>query len=114
MSARSTIAALSGALVITFGAAALAPATAAPQVVPPSQAEPGDYPLNGHGTTPDYPLNGQGTTPRNSPKTAPETDERAEKSEKLGGGVATEVIDLVTGIIKCGLNIATDSVPCSL
>lgn len=103
MSARSTIAALSGALVLTFGAAALAPATAVPQVVPPSQAEPGDYPLNG-----------QGTTPKSSPKTAPETDEKAEKSEKLGGGVATEVIDLITGIIKCGLNIATDSVPCSL
>ncbi|MFI6221330.1 hypothetical protein ACIBEH_12325 [Nocardia salmonicida] len=103
MSARSTIAALSGALVITFGAAAMAPAIAAPQVVPPSHAEPGDYPLNG-----------QGATPKTSPKTTPETDERAEKSEKLGGGVATEVIDLITGIIKCGLNIATDSVPCSL
>ncbi|MFD4456467.1 hypothetical protein [Nocardia sp. NPDC058480] len=103
MSARSTIAALSGALLITFGAAALAPATAAPQVVPPSQAEPGDYPLNG-----------QGATPRSSPGTTPGTDQSSDKAEKLGGGVATEVIDLVTGIIKCGLNIATDSVPCSL
>ncbi|MFD3506392.1 hypothetical protein [Nocardia sp. NPDC058666] len=104
MSARSTIAMLSGAVVIGFGV--LAPvATAVPQVVPPSQAEPGDYPLNG-----------QGTTPKQSPKTAPGTDddETAEKTEKLGGGVATEVIDLVTGIIKCGLNIATDSVPCTL
>ncbi|TCJ99614.1 hypothetical protein [Nocardia alba] len=100
MSARSTIA----ALMITVGALAFAPTAAAvPQVVPPSHAEPGDYPLNG-----------QGTTPKNSPKTAPETDERAEKAEKLGGGVATEVIDLITGIIKCGLNIATDSVPCKL
>lgn len=104
MSARSTIATLSGALVLTFGAVAFAaPATAIPPVAPSAPTEPGDYPLNG-----------QGTTPKSSPQAAPETDERAEKTEKLGGGVATEVIDLVTGVIKCGLNIATDSVPCPI
>lgn len=103
MSARSTIATLSGALVLTFGAVAFAaPATAIPPVAPSAPTDPGDYPLNGQGT------------PKNSPQAAPEQDEKAEKAEKLGGGVATELIDLATGIIKCGLNIATDSVPCKL
>ncbi len=103
MSARSTIATLSGALVLTFGALAFAaPATAIPPVAPSAPTEPGDYPLNGQGT------------PKNSPQAAPQEDEKAEKAEKLGGGVATELIDLATGIIKCGLNIATDSVPCKL
>lgn len=106
MSARSTIATLSGALVLTFGALAFAaPATAIPPVAPSAPADPSDYPLNGPGTQ------------KNSPQAAPqkdETDEKAEKAEKLGGGVATELIDLATGIIKCSLNIATDSVPCTL
>ncbi|MGW4634204.1 hypothetical protein [Nocardia sp. NPDC004415] len=103
MSTRSTIATLSGALVLTFGAVAFAaPATAIPPVAPSSPTEPGDYPLNGQGT------------PKNSPQASPERSEEADKAEKLGGGVATELIDLATGIIKCGLNIATDSVPCTL
>ncbi|MFE3541781.1 hypothetical protein ACFXK0_02280 [Nocardia sp. NPDC059177] len=105
MSARSTIATLSGALVLTVGALAFAaPATAIPPVAPSAPTAPGDYPLNGQGT------------PKNSPQqhTEPERSEEAEKAEKLGGGLATEVIDLVTGVIKCGLNIATDSVPCTL
>ncbi|MFB7875850.1 hypothetical protein ACFC06_11405 [Nocardia sp. NPDC056064] len=103
MSTRSTIATLSGALVLTFGAVAFAaPATAIPPVAPSAPTEPGDYPLNGQGT------------PKNSPQASPEQSEEADKAEKLGGGVATELIDLATGIIKCGLNIATDSVPCTL
>ncbi|MFC4375240.1 hypothetical protein ACFO5K_14165 [Nocardia halotolerans] len=104
MSARSTIATLTGALLLTFGGVAVAaPVTAVPPMAPTAPTEPGDYPLNG-----------QGSTPKDTPRAAPETDERAEKAERLGGGVATEVIDLFTGVIKCGLNIATDSVPCSL
>ncbi|MFR9751198.1 hypothetical protein ACL02S_09190 [Nocardia sp. 004] len=43
-----------------------------------------------------------------------EHDRRAEKTEELGGRLATEIIDLVTGVIKCGLNIATPSVHCTL
>ncbi|MFC4125360.1 hypothetical protein [Nocardia rhizosphaerae] len=104
MSTRSTIATLSGALVLAFGAVTFAaPATAIPPVAPTHPTEPGDFPLNGNGTA-----------PKNSPQAAPERDEKAEKAEKLGGGVVTELIDLATGVIKCGLNIATDSVPCKL
>ncbi|MEV6214146.1 hypothetical protein [Nocardia sp. NPDC051833] len=104
MSARSTIATLSGALVLTFGAVAFAPpVTAIPPVAPSAPTDPSDFPLNGPGTT------------KNSPQAAPEKDEKAEKAEKaekLGGGVATVLIDLATGIVKCGLNIATDAVKC--
>ncbi|MFC6011277.1 hypothetical protein [Nocardia lasii] len=96
MSARSTIAALSGAVLISLGAPV---AVAAPQIIPPSQAEPGDYPLNGPGT---------------APRTGPGVDDQADKAERFGGGLATELIDLATGIIKCGLNLATDTVPCPL
>ena len=105
MSARSTIATLSGALVLTFGAVAFAaPATAIPPVAPSAPTAPGDYPLNGQGA------------PQTSPQqhTEPEKNEQAEKAEKLGGGLAAEVIDLFAGVIKCGLNIATDAVPCGL
>ncbi|WP_155980958.1 hypothetical protein [Nocardia sp. CNY236] len=41
-------------------------------------------------------------------------DERVEKTERLGGRLTTEIIDLVAGVIKCGLNIATPSVSCPL
>uniref|UniRef100_UPI002453E499 hypothetical protein n=1 Tax=Nocardia brasiliensis TaxID=37326 RepID=UPI002453E499 len=41
-------------------------------------------------------------------------DKKADKAEKLGGTVTTKVIDLVTGIVKCGLNIASPSVKCSI
>ncbi|MGW6425635.1 hypothetical protein ACWF82_23440 [Nocardia sp. NPDC055053] len=106
MSARSTIATLSGALVLTFGALAVAaPATAIPSVAPTAPTDQSDYPLNGQGTK------------KNSPQAAPgkdETNEKAEKMEKLGGGVATVLIDLTSGIIKCSLNIVTDSVKCKL
>ncbi len=102
MSTRSTIATLSLALILGFGAAeAAVPAAAIPPVAPSAPTEPGDYPLNG-----------QGTSPKNAP--GAEKNEQAEKTENLGGGLATEIIDLVTGAIKCGLNIATDSVPCPL
>jgi len=37
-----------------------------------------------------------------------------DKAENFGGSVFTEVIDLSTGILKCGLNLVTDSVPCPL
>ncbi|QIS05801.1 hypothetical protein F5X71_28975 [Nocardia brasiliensis] len=41
-------------------------------------------------------------------------DKKADKAEKLGGGLVNKVIDLTTGAIKCGLNIALPSVKCSL
>ncbi|GGK46026.1 hypothetical protein [Nocardia camponoti] len=107
MSARSIIVTVSGAVLISVGAGLTAAPTAlaapVPPVAPSAPAAPGDYPLNSQGTQ------------RNTPQQQPGAGNRqSEKVEKLGGGVATEVIDLVTGIIKCGLNLATDSVPCSL
>ncbi|WP_433200392.1 hypothetical protein ACQP1G_08380 [Nocardia sp. CA-107356] len=44
----------------------------------------------------------------------PKKDEKADKAEKLGGGVAGKVIDLVGSIAKCALNIVTNSVKCQL
>uniref|UniRef100_UPI00245788E8 hypothetical protein n=1 Tax=Nocardia brasiliensis TaxID=37326 RepID=UPI00245788E8 len=77
--------------------------------------------------TPTSPLAlGGGAAPRAGPSPArlPATqiddsatespDKQADKAEKLGGTVTTKVIDLVTGIVKCGLNIASPSVKCSI
>ncbi|GAA5041493.1 hypothetical protein [Nocardia callitridis] len=87
---RSMIVALLGALVLALGSGLLG--------APNALADNG------------YPFDGQ-----DSPGTqhAPKGDDQADKAEKLGGNVLNEVIDLATGIVKCGLNIATDSVPCS-
>ncbi|HLS79476.1 MAG TPA: hypothetical protein VK083_22070 [Nocardia sp.] len=41
-------------------------------------------------------------------------DELPRKAENLGGSVLEEVIDLSTGILKCGINLVTDSVSCPL
>ncbi|WP_405161218.1 hypothetical protein OG203_33390 [Nocardia sp. NBC_01499] len=57
----------------------------------------------------DVPLDGKGIDDSN-----PTKDKKADKAEKLGGTVTGQVIDLVTGIVKCGLNIATPAVKCDL
>ncbi|NEW41100.1 hypothetical protein GV793_19605 [Nocardia cyriacigeorgica] len=96
---RTTIVALSGALVLAVGPAVLATpaAVAAPQG---GQAQPA-YPFDGEEGT------GNGT---NQPK----KDERAERAEEFGGGLASEVIDLAANILKCGLNVVTPTVGCSI
>ncbi|MFE3444765.1 hypothetical protein ACFXNW_17180 [Nocardia sp. NPDC059180] len=94
---RTTIAALSGALVLAAGPAVLATpaAVAAPQ---------------GGQAQPAYPFDGDegGTTHE------PKKDERAERAEEFGGGLAGEVIDLAANILKCGLNVVTPTVGCSI
>lgn len=94
---RTVIVALLGTCAVAVGAFALqAPmATAAPIA-----------------TQVDFPFDGLGADD-GTPST-PKPDEQGKKAEKLGGTVTTEVIDLVTGIVKCGLNMASPAVKCSL
>ncbi len=94
---RTTIVALSGALVLAVGPAVLATpaAVAAPQG---GQAQPA-YPFDGE----------EGGSTRE-----PKKDERAERAEEFGGGLASEVIDLAANILKCGLNVVTPTVGCSI
>ncbi|WP_157195516.1 hypothetical protein [Nocardia tenerifensis] len=67
-----------------------------------------------HGTQVDFPFDGFGTDDAPGTPSAPKSDDKGPKAEKLGGTVTSKVIDLVTGVVKCGLNIASPSVKCSL
>ncbi|MBF6211037.1 hypothetical protein IU433_10990 [Nocardia puris] len=93
---RGAVAALFAAIVLGLATPVLPAATAAPG---PAQSDP----FAGL----------SGDTPSVSPERQ-EQDEKAEKAEKLGGGVTTKVIDLFTDVIKCGLNIATPAVKCKM
>ncbi|WP_194815164.1 hypothetical protein [Nocardia sp. XZ_19_385] len=87
---RSLVAAL-GALALTLGPVSTLPAGAEPVVINPGQQ------------------------PGAPGKSAPdEGEKKAEKAEKLGGGLVTKMIDLGAGVIKCGLSLASESVPCKL
>ncbi|WP_054815080.1 hypothetical protein [Nocardia arizonensis] len=89
------------AAVTAIAAAALGfgPATLVPAAAAPVERIPVSGPFDGlDGGAPD----------------AEPHDKRAEKAEKFGGELVTEVIDLITGVVTCGLNIATDSVKCRL
>lgn len=59
---------------------------------------------------PEFPLGNHRSTPQEQEK--PEPDKKAEKAEKLGGGIVTKIIDMGAGIAKCGLNIVAPSVKC--
>ncbi|MEV6069407.1 hypothetical protein AB0L82_22920 [Nocardia sp. NPDC052001] len=88
---RTGIVAVSGALLLALaGPMTMATATAAP-------------------ANPNYPLGPDPSTPGQQQK-----DEKPEKAGKLGGTVTTKVIDLATGVLKCGLNIALPAVKCDL
>jgi hypothetical protein len=88
---RAVIVALSGVLVLALGPVTLqAPEAAASPVTQVSDSV--------------FDFDGQGS----------KSDDKAGKAEKLSGNVTTKLIDLVAGIIKCGLNIASPSVKCSL
>ena len=97
---RMSVVAVSGALLLAVGSGSLAvaTATAAPDSVVQVQSPNSNYPL-----APDP------SAPGEKPK-----DKTAEKAESLGGGVATKVIDTVSGLIKCGLNFALPSVKCAI
>ncbi|MEV6555346.1 hypothetical protein AB0M22_06505 [Nocardia sp. NPDC051756] len=96
---RTVIVALLGAFAVALGAVTLAaPAAVATPIV----------------TQVDFPFDGLGTDDAPSTPSAPKADDKGKKAENLGGTVTNKVIDLVTGIVKCGLNIASPAVKCSL
>ncbi|WP_159847384.1 hypothetical protein [Nocardia sp. CY41] len=92
---RTVIVALSGALVLALGSVTL--------LAPEAAAAPGNAPVVQVSDS-VFDFDGQGS----------KSDDKAGKAEKLSGNVTTKLIDLVAGIIKCGLNIASPSVKCSL
>ncbi len=90
---RTVIVALSGALVLALGSFLAPEVAAAPDTPPVTQVSDSVFDFDGQGS---------------------KSDDKAGKAEKLSGNVTTKLIDLVAGIIKCGLNIASPSVKCSL
>ncbi|MET9290260.1 hypothetical protein [Nocardia beijingensis] len=92
---RTVIVALFGTLVVALGSVTL--------LAPEAAAAP-DSPQVTQVSDSVFDFDGQGS----------KTDDKAGKAEKLSGNVTTKLIDLVAGIIKCGLNIASPSVKCSL
>ncbi|WP_406265105.1 hypothetical protein OH799_17570 [Nocardia sp. NBC_00881] len=100
---RTMIVALFGAFVLALGSVTFfaSESTAAPNT--PSIMQVSDFPFDGLGS--DDAPSGGGKLKK---------DDRSEKAEKLGGSVTSKIIDLFAGVIKCGLNIMTPSVKCSL
>jgi hypothetical protein len=96
------IVALFGALVLALGSVTL--------LAPDAAAAPGTPPVTHVDDDSVFDFDGSG----GSDDDDDDDDDRAEKAEKLSGNVTTKLIDLVAGIIKCGLNIASPSVKCSL
>lgn len=89
--------------IVVFGALLLLAPTATATPGGPLATEIGDFPFDAQASDDAPKRNG-----------TPKQDERADKAEKLGGGVAGKVIDLAGSIAKCLLNIATPSVKCQL
>ncbi|MEV6134541.1 hypothetical protein AB0L63_00425 [Nocardia sp. NPDC051990] len=90
-------------IIVAFGALLLLAPTATAAPSGPPATEVGDFSFNAQ-VSDDAPK-------RNG---TPKKDERADKAEKLGGGVVGKVIDLAGSIAKCVLNIVTPSVKCQL
>jgi len=88
---RTMIVAVSGGVLLAFGAAT---ATAGP------------------GVNPNFPLSPQSESPSHPQPEKSEPDKMAEKAEKLGGGLTTKIIDLGAGLVKCGLNVVAPTVKC--
>jgi hypothetical protein len=100
---RTMIVALFGVLVLAIGPVALLAPTAAANPGGPLVTQVGDFPFDGQGID---------DAPNKQVKL--KNDDKGEKVEKLYGNVTTKVIDLIFGVIKCGLNIASPSVKCQL
>ncbi|WP_067687816.1 hypothetical protein [Nocardia jejuensis] len=64
------------------------------------------------GPNSNYPLATDPGTPGQQSGQQPKKDDKVDKAEKLGGGITTKVIDLASGVVKCGLNIAMPTVKC--
>ncbi|WP_433732298.1 hypothetical protein ACQP0C_08750 [Nocardia sp. CA-129566] len=114
MSARqrlcTVIVTLFGVLLLALGPVARSAPTATAAPGGPLVIDVNDFPFNEH-VVDDGPK-------KDGP---PKKDERADKAEKLGGGVAGKIIDMAGGmailagnIAKCALNIVTNSVKCQL
>jgi hypothetical protein len=103
MSLRTMIVSLLGALVLALGSVTVQTPMAAAAPDRPTVTQVVDYPFDGLGTD-DAPNN----------HCTARKDRRADKAEKLGGSVTGKIIDLIADVLKCGLNIATPSVPCQL
>lgn len=110
----TVIVTLFGVLLLTNGPVALLAPTATAAPGSPLVIDVNDFPFDEH-------VVDDGPKKNNTPT----KDEKADKAEKLGGGVAGKVIDLSGGvarkvidlgggIAKCALNIVTDSVKCQL
>ncbi len=82
---RTMIIAVSGGAIIALGAASAVAGPASP-----------DFPLGSHSQMPEK----------------PEKPEEAQKAEELGGELATGIIEMGTGLVKCGLNIIEPTVKC--
>ena len=85
---RTMIVVVSSGALLTLGTAT---ATAGP--------ENPNFPLGNHAATPQEPED----------KDKPEPQKKA---EKLGGGLASKIIDMGAGLAKCGLNIVAPTVKC--
>ncbi len=93
---RALIAAIATGALLTLGSGLLTTAPAHATPIPTAPAH-----------NPNYPLGGDAEHPG-----APEKDKRVEKAEKLGGGTATDIINMGAKILKCGLNIVAPTVKC--
>ncbi|WP_454195586.1 hypothetical protein [Nocardia sp. Marseille-Q1738] len=127
---RTMIIVLFGTLVVALGSVSvLAPeAAAAPNTPAVTQVSDSPFDFDGQGNDDDsvFDFDGQGDDDDSvfdfdgqgdddlTGQGLFKKDEKAEKTEKLGGTLTTKIIDLLAGVIKCGLNIATPSVKCSL
>ncbi|MEU2036405.1 hypothetical protein [Nocardia amamiensis] len=114
---RTMIVVLFGTLVVALGSVSVLAPQAAAAPGTPAVTQVSDYPFDfgGEGNDNRYPFDfdGKGNDSQ-AGQGLFEKDEKSEKTEKLGGTLTTKIIDLVAGVIKCGLNIATPSVKCSL
>lgn len=102
---RRVIATAAGAALLAVGPGLLvaAPANAAPSAATPV-------------LDPNYPLGGDGEdgTSENSeePGTTQEQDPRAQRAEEFGGRTVTDLIDMGSDLLKCGLNVVAPTVKC--
>ncbi|WP_330228854.1 hypothetical protein OHA40_22460 [Nocardia sp. NBC_00508] len=115
---RTMIVVLFGTLVVALGSVTVLAPEAAAAPSSPAVTQVSGYPFDfgGRGTDNDYgfDFDGQGNDDAPTGQGMFEKGEQSEKAEKLGGNLTTKLIDLVAGVIKCGLNIATPSVKCNL
>ncbi|MGQ4599283.1 hypothetical protein [Nocardia sp. R6R-6] len=112
---RTMIVVLFGTPIVALGSVTvLAPeAAAAPTDPPVTQVSGYHFDFGGQRNSNPFDFDGRGNNGLTGQNMFSDGD-RTGKAEKLGGNLTTKLIDLVAGMIKCGLNITTPSVKCSL